>query len=178
MALMEEEQPTITSLQLESHVKSIDIQRGADVMVFVYVEKSRLALMQTNGGGNAAQPSAPKVQNHSESQPTKVQTEVRPAAPGVTPEVISRLVGVETFMSARWILDNARNIGEVSDYGSPRTMGNVEGCYILAVNEDKDVVGVLSPKTDGKRTDLRTGAVADMSRFKGCAAVCVRLNSK
>ena len=50
--------------------------------------------------------------------------------------------------------------------------------YILAVNEDKDVVGVLSPKTDGKRTDLRTGAVADMSRFKGCAAVCVRLNSK
>jgi len=58
MALMEEEQPTITSLQLESHVKSIDIQRGADVMVFVYVEKSRLALMQTNGGGNAAQPSA------------------------------------------------------------------------------------------------------------------------
>ena len=89
MALMEEEQPTITSLQLESHVKSIDIQRGADVMVFVYVEKSRLALMQTNGGGNAAQPSAPKVQNHSESQPTKVQTEVRPAAPGVTPEVIS-----------------------------------------------------------------------------------------
>ena len=107
-----------------------------------------------------------------------MQTEVRPAAPGVTPEVISRLVGVETFMSARWILDNARNIGEVSDYGSPRTMGNVEGCYILAVNEDKDVVGVLSPKTDGKRTDLRTGAVADMSRFKGCAAVCVRLNSK
>lgn len=178
MALMEEEQPTITSLQLESHVKSIDIQRGADVMVFVYVEKSRLALMQTNGGGNATQPSAPKVQNHSESQPTKVQTEVRPAAPGVTPEVISRLVGVETFMSARWILDNARNMGEVSDYGSPRTMGNVEGCYILAVNEDKDVVGVLSPKTDGKRTDLRTGAVADMSRFKGCAAVCVRLNSK
>ena len=69
-------------------------------------------------------------------------------------------------------------MGEVSDYGSPRTMGNVEGCYILAVNEDKDVVGVLSPKTDGKRTDLRTGAVADMSRFKGCAAVCVRLNSK
>ena len=60
MALMEEEQPTITSLQLESHVKSIDIQRGADVMVFVYVEKSRLALMQTNGGGIIVSRSLPR----------------------------------------------------------------------------------------------------------------------
>ena len=75
-------------------------------------------------------------------------------------------------MSARWILDNARNMGEVSDYGSPRTMGNVEGCYILAVNEDKDVVGVLSPKTDGKRTDLRTGGVADMIIYNIIYVAC------
>ena len=78
-------------------------------------------------------------------------------------------------MSAQWILDNARNTGEVSAYGSPRTMSPVDACYILVVSADKEVIAVLSPKAGGRRTNLRTGSVADMAGFKGCSAVCVRV---
>lgn len=170
MERMEEGQPVLSSRQLESHVKSLDIQRGGDAMAFVYVERSRVAVMQddsSDGGAVCAPATFADQSSPSGSSASK-------AAVDGLPDVIGKLVAAQTFMTAQWLLDNALNAGEISGYGTPRSMGDVGGCYILVVSEDKDVLTVLSPKKDGVRIDLRSGSVADMGQFKGCAPVCVR----
>lgn len=181
MELMEEDKPVLSSRQLESHVKSLDIQRGGDVMAFVYVERSRVAVMQ-GGGSDGGAPTShnesatvrPSVPESSAAQPSPSVSSAPKAAVGGLPDVIGKLVAAQTFMTAQWLLDNAMNAGEISGYGTPQSMGDVSGCYIVVVNDDKDVVTVLSPKKDGARIDLRSGSVADMGQYKGCAPVCVR----
>lgn len=178
MEQMELGHSPIVARQLENHVKSLDIGRGQDVMVFVYVEKARLSLMQDSEVSSGSAPTAsaqpsPSVSNPStaSTQPSAAQSPST-AASGALPDVVARLLNAESFTSAHWILDNACNAGEIAAYGTPRTMSHTDGCYILVVDADRRVVTVLSPKTGGRRTNLRNGSVADMAGYKGCSAIC------
>lgn len=55
-------------------------------------------------------------------------------------------------------------------------MGNSDDCYMIMVNMERLIVGVLSPLVNGQRKNVKTGAMMDsesMNVFANCVPFCV-----
>lgn len=69
--------------------------------------------------------------------------------------------------------------GLVEDWGKLRTMSDPNACYLIMLNIDRQIVGVLSPMQNGARINVKTGAVMDtesMNKFTNCIPIGILLN--
>lgn len=144
---------------------SKSIKRGDAVMVLVYVAKDIV------NGKKTAITFTPNV-----NVMAPVANDSTITSNIDIPNVIKQICEVDTYASVQYLLDKAMDNGLVEDWGKCRTMAKSEVCYLLMVNIDRQIIGVLSPKRNGARLNVRTGAVMDaerMNTFTNCVPICV-----
>lgn len=154
-------------------VLSKSMQRGNATLVMVYVPRGIVngSTVTTASTVLTQQPQAiPPAPMASAPQHSNI------ASQADMPNIISRLCGVDSYVSMQFLLDKALDNGMVESWGKYRTAGNPDACYLVAVDIERRIVGVLSPKHNGIRTNIKTGAALDtsgMSVFANCVLFCV-----
>lgn len=131
------------------------IKRGNNVLVLSYVTKDIV------NGTTAVE---------------EVQTANEKVTTTDTPDIIKRICDIGSFASMQYLLDKARENGLIEAWGKYRMMSDTGRCYLVMVNADRHIVGVLSPVRNGVRTNVMTGNVIDaagMNSFTNCAPMCV-----
>ena len=76
----------------------------------------------------------------------------------------------------QYLLNLAEDNGLIDSWGKKRLMSNPDNCYIIMVNTDRQIKGVLSPMMNGQRKNVKTGVMMDsesMNVFANCVPFCV-----
>lgn len=92
------------------------------------------------------------------------------------PNIIKQIKEIDTYASLQYLLNKAMDNGLIDNWGKYRTVSNPDVCYLVMINADRQIVGVLSPNRNGVRTNLKTSMVMDsesMKMFTNCAPICV-----
>lgn len=174
----ENEMVEVAEAIVSKEVESKTMRRGEATLVMVYVPRSIV------NGSAATATSTARVQQPQETPPAPPKTPLAASTPQPSnvasradvPNIISRLCGVDSYASMQFLLGKAQDNGMVEFWGKYRTASNPDACYLVAVDVERHVVGVLSPKHGGERTNLKTGAAVDtdgMNAFANCVLFCV-----
>ena len=94
------------------------------------------------------------------------------------PNIIKQINEIDTYASMQYLLEKAMDNGLVEDWGKLRTMSDPNACYLIMLNIDRQIVGVLSPMQNGARINVKTGAVMDtesMNKFTNCIPIGILL---
>ena len=156
--------------KIRANLQQKSVNRGDAVMVLVYVaktivEKKETMVFHPNTSVNTNT-------NNNNTNTTPVLGEAN------WPDIIKKVCNVSTFAQLQYLLDMAMDNNLIDSWGKYNSMLNQTECYLVMMNIDRQIVGVLSPVKNDARTDVKTGMVVDsegMKSFKNCAPICVRV---
>lgn len=146
----EKEMEEIPESKVREALKSKSMRRGDEILVLAYVTKDIAS-----------------------SSPVMAKDD---AAPLNTPDIITRICGADAFAIMKYLLDKAVDNGVVKTWGKYRTFSNPDKCYLVMLNADRRIIGVLSPEHNGRRKNVKTGELIDregMNTFAQCVPFCV-----
>lgn len=156
--------------KIRANLQQKSVNRGDAVMVLVYVaktivEKKETMVFHPNTSVNTNT-------NNNNTNTTPVLGEAN------WPDIIKKVCNVSTFAQLQYLLDMAMDNNLIDSCGKYNSMPYQNECYLVMMNIDRQIVGVLSPVKNDARTDVKTGMVVDsegMKSFKNCAPICVRV---
>ena len=156
--------------KIRANLQQKSVNRGDAVMVLVYVaktivEKKETMVFHPNTSVNTNT-------NNNNTNTTPVLGEAN------WPDIIKKVCNVSTFAQLQYLLDMAMDNNLIDSWGKYNSMPYQNECYLVMMNIDRQIVGVLSPVKNDARTDVKTGMVVDsegMKSFKNCAPICVRI---
>lgn len=93
------------------------------------------------------------------------------------PKIITNLLLLETFSSTEFLLNQALEKGDVTEFGKVRQVANPDECYIILFNEQRYVETVLGPKNDGKRKNLKTNVIMgneELRTYSRCFPIYIK----
>ena len=144
---------------LKSKLKKIEIKRGDMTMMFVYVEK-----------GTAKEVKKPALA----TTPKKTFENYTPNTEKAT-SVIDLLLESQTYTAVETILKHAQYDNPAIKYGKPKDMANTDDCYLIMIDQEWNVAGIISPKTDMGRKDMKTNQVVSSKDYPKCAVICLEI---
>ena len=145
---------------LQSQLKRIEIKRGDMTMMFLYVAKDAVTEV-----------SKPAVTPHVQQKEVvnyTPHTEIRHA-------VIEQLLQSQTYTAAETILKHDQYDNPAIKFGKPADMTNTDDCYLIMVDREWNVAGIISPKTAAGRKDMKTNQVVSSKDYLNCAVICLKL---
>ena len=149
--------------KIKANLQQKSVNRGDAVMVLVYVAKTIVE----------------KKEAMTFHPNTSVNTNTTPVLGSANwPDIIKKVCNVSTFVQLQYLLDMAMDNNLIDSWGKYNSMLNQTECYLVMMNVDRQIVGILSPVKNDARTDVKTGMVVDsegMTSFKNCAPICVRV---
>ena len=161
----EMELPEISEDKVKKALLSKSVKRGEAVMILVYVPKDIVKVHDTvtfTPNNHVAEANAQT--NNLENTPVDV------------PDIIKQICNVDTYASMQYLLNLAENNGLIDSWGKLRLMSNPNDCYMIMVNVDRQIKGVLSPMMNGQRKNVKTGDMMNsesMNIFANCVPFCV-----
>ena len=163
--LEEMELPEISEDKVKKALLSKSVKRGEAVMILVYVPKDIVKVHDTvtfTPNNHAAGASA--------------QTNNLSNTPIDVPDIIKQICNIDTYASMQYLLNLAEDNGLIDSWGKQRLMSNPDDCYMIMVNIDRQIKGVLSPMMNGQRKNVKTGDMMNsesMNIFANCVPFCV-----
>lgn len=152
--------------KIKANLQQKSVNRGDAVMVLVYVAKTIVEKKET-------------MTFHPNTNTNNNNTNTTPVLGSANwPDIIKKVCNVSSFAQLQYLLDMAMDNKLIDSWGKYKSMLNQTECYLVMMNVDRLIVGVLSPVTNDARTDVKTGMVVDsegMKSFKNCAPICVRV---
>ena len=156
--------------KIMANLQQKSVNRGDAVMVLVYVAKTIVEKKETmtfhpNTSVNTNT-------NNNNTNTTPVLGEAN------WPDIIKKVCNVSTFAQLQYLLDMAMDNNLIDSWGKYNSIPYQNECYLVMMNIDRQIVGVLSPVKNDARTDVKTGMVVDsegIASFKSCAPICVRV---
>lgn len=157
--------------RIKANLLQKTISRGDAVMVLVYVPKTIVKKDESaHSNANASAPPTTSVSTTPSSTSSTVASH--------WPDIIKRVSEVETFAQLQYLLIKAVDNNLIAGWGKFRNMTNPDACYLVMMNADRQIVGVLAPVKNGVRINVKTGSGVDsegMKSFANCAPICVRI---
>ena len=154
--------------KIKANLQQKSVNRGDAVMVLVYVAKTIVERKEAV----PIQPNTSVNTNNNNANTTPVLVSAN------WPEIIKKVCDVSSFAQLQYLLDKAMDNNLIDSWGKYNSMSNQNACYLVMMNVDRQIVGVLSPVKNDARTNVKTGIVVDsegMKSFKNCAPICVRV---
>lgn len=152
--------------KIKANLQQKSVNRGDAVMVLVYVAKTIVEKKET-------------MTFHPNTNTNNNNTNTTPVLGSANwPDIIKKVCNVNSFAQLQYLLDMAMDNKLIDSWGKYKSMLNQTECYLVMMNVDRLIVGVLSPVKNDARTDVKTGMVVDsegMKSFKNCAPICVRV---
>lgn len=152
--------------KIKANLQQKSVNRGDAVMVLVYVAKTIVEKKET-------------MTFHPNTNTNNNNTNTTPVLGSANwPDIIKTVCNVSSFAQLQYLLDMAMDNKLIDSWGKYKSMLNQTECYLVMMNVDRLIVGVLSPVKNDARTDVKTGMVVDsegMKSFKNCAPICVRV---
>lgn len=152
--------------KIKANLQQKSVNRGDAVMVLVYVAKTIVEKKET-------------MTFHPNTNTNNNNTNTTPVLGSANwPDIIKKVCNVSSFAQLQYLLDMAMDNKLIDSWGKYKSMLNQTECYLVMMNIDRLIVGVLSPVKNDARTDVKTGMVVDsegMKSFKNCAPICVRV---
>lgn len=152
--------------KIKANLQQKSVNRGDAVMVLVYVAKTIVEKKET-------------MTFHPNTNTNNNNTNTTPVLGSANwPDIIKKVCNVSSFAQLQYLLDMAMDNKLIDSWGKYKSMLNQTECYLVMMNVDRLIVGVLSPVKNDARTDVKTGMVVDsegMKSFKNCAPICVRV---
>ena len=152
--------------KIKANLQQKSVNRGDAVMVLVYVAKTIVEKKET-------------MTFHPNTNTNNNNTNTTPVLGSANwPDIIKKVCNVSSFAQFQYLLDMAMDNKLIDSWGKYKSMLNQTECYLVMMNVDRLIVGVLSPVKNDARTDVKTGMVVDsegMKSFKNCAPICVRV---
>lgn len=167
----EMELPEISEGKVKTALLSKSIKRGDAIMAMVYVPKD---IVKANGTMTFT-PTTPASEVNITATLANSHTSTTNVQEGI-PDIIKQISNVDTYASMQYLLNLAEDNGLIDSWGKKRMMGNSDDCYMIMVNMERLIVGVLSPLVNGQRKNVKTGAMMDsesMNVFANCVPFCV-----
>lgn len=161
----EMELPEISEGKVKTALLSKSIKRGDAIMAMVYVPKDIVKVHDTvtfTPNNHVAGASA--------------QTNNLANTPVDVPDIIKQICNIDTYASMQYLLNLAEDNGLIDSWGKQRLMSNPDDCYMIMVNIDRQIKGVLSPMMNGQRKNVKTGDMMNsesMNIFANCVPFCV-----
>ena len=144
---------------LTSQLKKIEIKRGDMTMMFVYVKKEA-----TKEVKKPAPVPAPKKTFENYTPNTEKAS-----------SVIDQLLESQTYTAVETILKHAQYDNPAIKYGKPKDMTNIDDCYLIMIDQEWNVVGIISPKTDSGRKNMKTKQLVSSKDYPKCAVICLKI---
>ena len=144
---------------LKSQMKKIEIKRGDMTMIFVYVKKKATKEFKKP---------APTTNSKETFQNYTPNTE-KPSS------VIDQLLESQTYTAVETVLKHAQYDNPAIKYGKPKDMTNTDDCYLIMIDQEWNVAGIVSPKTDIGRKDMKTNQVVSSKDYPKCAVICLKI---
>ena len=144
---------------LTSQLKKIEIKRGDMTMMFVYVKKEA-----TKEVKKPAPAPAPKKTFENYTPNTEKAS-----------SVIDQLLESQTYTAVETILKHAPYDNPTIKYGKPKDMTNIDECYLIMIDQEWNVAGIISPKTDSGRKDMKTKLLVSSKDYPKCAVICLKI---
>ena len=144
---------------LTSQLKKIEIKRGDMTMMFVYVKKEA-----TKEVKKPAPAAAPKKTFENYTPNTEKAS-----------SVIDQLLESQTYTAVETILKHAQYDNTAIKYGKPKDMTNIDDCYLIMIDQEWNVAGIISPKTDSGRKDMKTKQLVSSKDYPKCAVICLKI---
>lgn len=131
--------------KIRANLQQKSVNRGDAVMVLVYVaktivEKKETMVFHPNTSVNTNT-------NNNNTNTTPVLGEAN------WPDIIKKVCNVSTFAQLQYLLDMAMDNNLIDSWGKYNSMPYQNECYLVMMNIDRQIVGVLSPV---KMTQERT----------------------
>lgn len=156
--------------KIKTNLLQKSVNLGDAVMVLVYVAKTIV-------GKKEAMAFHPNISVNANTNNNNINT--TPVLVSANwPDIIKKVCDVSTFVQLQYLLDMALDNNLIDSWGKYNSMSNQTECYLVMMNVDRQIVGVLSPVRNDARIDVKTGMVVDsegMNSFKNCAPICVRV---
>ena len=144
---------------LKSQMKKIEIKRGDMIMIFVYVKKKATKEFKKP---------APTTNSKETFENYTPNTE-KPSS------VIDQLLESQTYTAVETVLKHAQYDNPAIKYGKPKDMTNTDDCYLIMIDQEWNVAGIVSPKTDIGRKDMKTNQVVSSKDYPKCAVICLKI---
>lgn len=109
------------------------------------------------------------------TEPVKIISTNASATQMEVPSIIDRLLHTDTYTNADWLLNNAKNKGQITSFAKYKQMDKPDICYLLIINKEMKIVTILSPITNDTRKDVRNGEMADFKQYMDCAVICIKI---
>lgn len=167
----EMELPKIPEDKVKAALLSKSVKRGDVVLVLVYVPRDIVkatGTMTFTPYNHASEANNTETITNSHTSTVNVQEGV--------PDIIKQISNVDTYASMQYLLNLAEDNGLIASWGKKRLMSNPDNCYMIMVNTDRQIKGVLSPMMNGQRKNVKTGVMLDsesMNEFANCVPFCV-----
>lgn len=156
--------------KIKTNLLQKSVNLGDAVMVLVYVDKTIV-------GKKEAMVFHPNISVNANTNNNNINT--TPVLVSANwPDIIKKVCDVSTFVQLQYLLDMALDNNLIDSWGKYNSMSNQTECYLVMMNVNRQIVGVLSPVRNDVRMDVKTGMVVDsegMNSFKNCAPICVRV---
>lgn len=177
--------PMIKETDVTAKMKNMKMQRGDKMLVLLYVPKSIVTAMSGQSAStanviNPASSTQAPIASAQVSQPSNESLNISSYSSSThaeVPDIIKRIGTIETYTGLDAVLNMAQSNGSVIEYGKYKSINKPDDCYLVMVNREMNVVGILSPKHNGKRTNIKDGSDVDsegMRNFMNCMPICVR----
>ena len=156
--------------KIMANLQQKSVNRGDAIMVLVYVAKTIVEKKETMTFHPNTSVNTNTNNNNTNTTPVLGSAN--------WPDIIKKVCDVSSFVQLQYLLDMAMDNNLIDSWGKFNSMLNQNECYLVMMNVDRQIVGVLSPVKNGARTDVKTGMVVDsegMKSFKNCAPICVRV---
>ena len=150
---------------LKSQLKKIEIKRGDMTMMFVYLPKNAKKEVTKTTPAPARTP-APKKTKTFENYTPNTEKAL---------SVIDQLLESQTYTAVETIIRHAQYDNPAIKYGKPKDMANTDECYLIMIDQEWNVAGIISPKTDMGRKDLKTNQVVSSKDYPKCAVICLKI---
>lgn len=150
---------------LKSQLKKIEIKRGNMTMMFVYLPKNAKKEVTKTTPAPALTPSPKKTKTFENYTPNTEKAL----------SVIDQLLESQTYTAVETIIRHAQYDNPAIKYGKPKDMANTDECYLIMIDQEWNVAGIISPKTDMGRKDLKTNQVVSSKDYPKCAVICLKI---
>lgn len=157
--------------KIKTNLQQKSVNRGDAVMVLVYVAKTIVEKKETMVFHPSTSVNTNTNNNNTNTTPV--------LGADNWPDIIKKVGSVSTFAQLQYLLDMAMDNNLIDSWGKYNSMSDHDKCYIVWMNVDRQIVGILSPVINGSRKDIRTGVAVDQENinhtFTNCAPICVRI---
>lgn len=150
---------------LKSQLKKIEIKRGDMTMMFVYLPKNAKKEVKKPTPAPARTPTPKKTKTFENYTPNTEKAL----------SVIDQLLESQTYTAVETIIRHAQYDNPAIKYGKPKDMANTDECYLIMIDQEWNVAGIISPKTDMGRKDLKTNQVVSSKDYPKCAVICLKI---